>query len=50
MAAARQTDGDIPVISAYSQRAEIEIKKSWQPGLTEFKAKRKKYLLYTDFE
>ncbi|MBN8698043.1 MAG: DUF1343 domain-containing protein [Chitinophagales bacterium] len=29
---------------------EEEIRKSWQPGLTEFKAKRKKYLLYEDFE
>ena len=31
-------------------KSEIEIKKGWQPGLAEFKAKRKKYLLYTDFE
>jgi uncharacterized protein YbbC (DUF1343 family) len=31
-------------------KTEIEIKNSWQPGLAEFKAKRKKYLLYTDFE
>jgi len=30
--------------------SEEEIRKSWQPGLTEFKAKRKKYLLYEDFE
>jgi uncharacterized protein YbbC (DUF1343 family) len=27
-----------------------EIRASWQPGLTAFKAKRKKYLLYKDFE
>jgi len=30
--------------------SEEDIRKSWQPGLTEFKAKRKKYLLYRDFE
>lgn len=29
--------------------AEDEIRKSWQPGLTAFKATRKKYLLYDDF-
>ncbi|MBC7535868.1 MAG: DUF1343 domain-containing protein [Ferruginibacter sp.] len=28
---------------------ENEIRKSWQPGLTAFKAVRKKYLLYDDF-
>ncbi|MBS1512480.1 MAG: DUF1343 domain-containing protein [Bacteroidetes bacterium] len=27
-----------------------QIRESWQPGLTAFKAIRKKYLLYTDFE
>lgn len=31
-------------------KTEAEIKKSWQPALTAFKAIRKKYLLYTDFE
>ncbi|MEO6584401.1 MAG: DUF1343 domain-containing protein [Ferruginibacter sp.] len=30
--------------------SEKEIKKSWQPKLTAFKAIRKKYLLYKDFE
>ncbi|HMU72730.1 MAG TPA: DUF1343 domain-containing protein [Ferruginibacter sp.] len=30
--------------------SEEDIRKSWQPGLNEFKAKRKKYLLYRDFE
>ncbi len=30
--------------------SEDEIRKSWQPGLTTFKEKRKKYLLYEDFE
>lgn len=29
---------------------EAEIKATWQKGLLEFKAKRKKYLLYQDFE
>lgn len=29
--------------------SEEEIRKSWEPGLTAFKAVRKKYLLYTDF-
>ena len=29
--------------------SEADIRKSWQAGLTEFKAKRKKYLLYKDF-
>ncbi|MBS1761181.1 MAG: DUF1343 domain-containing protein [Bacteroidetes bacterium] len=27
-----------------------EIRKSWEPALSEYKAKRKKYLLYEDFE
>ncbi len=30
--------------------SEAEIRKSWEPGLAKFKAIRKKYLLYTDFE
>lgn len=30
--------------------SEAEIRKSWQAGLIEFKAKRKKYLLYKDYE
>lgn len=32
------------------RKTEKEIKQSWQPGLIKFKAIRKKYLLYTDFE
>ncbi len=28
---------------------EQEIRQSWQPGLQEFASKRKKYLLYPDF-
>lgn len=31
-------------------KTEAEIKASWAPGLTTFKAIRKKYLLYADFE
>lgn len=31
-------------------KTEKEIRDSWQPGLTAFKAIRKKYLLYPDFE
>jgi uncharacterized protein YbbC (DUF1343 family) len=30
--------------------SEEEIKKTWQPALREYKAIRKKYLLYEDFE
>jgi uncharacterized protein YbbC (DUF1343 family) len=31
-------------------KSEAEIRQSWEPGLTAFKAIRKKYLLYKDFE
>lgn len=31
-------------------KTEDEIRKSWEPGLSEFKKIRKKYLLYDDFE
>ena len=31
-------------------KTESEIRKSWEPALTAFKATRKKYLLYKDFE
>lgn len=31
-------------------KSEEEIRKSWEPALSEFKAIRKKYLLYEDFE
>jgi uncharacterized protein YbbC (DUF1343 family) len=41
---------DILMQQVKEGKSEIEIKKSWQPGLADFKAKRKKYLLYTDFE
>ncbi|MGZ8549693.1 MAG: exo-beta-N-acetylmuramidase NamZ family protein [Chitinophagaceae bacterium] len=33
-----------------ANKSETEIRKSWQPGLDKFKATRKKYLLYEDFE
>lgn len=33
-----------------AQRSEADIRKSWEPALTEFKKIRKKYLLYEDFE
>lgn len=31
-------------------KSEVEIRESWKDGLAEFKEKRKKYLLYIDFE
>jgi uncharacterized protein YbbC (DUF1343 family) len=31
-------------------KSEEEIRKSWEPKLSEFKTVRKKYLLYEDFE
>ena len=31
-------------------KSEEEIRKSWEPALSEFKKIRKKYLLYEDFE
>ncbi|HEY4875136.1 MAG TPA: DUF1343 domain-containing protein, partial [Puia sp.] len=31
-------------------KSEIEIRKSWQPALADFKKIRKKYLMYDDFE
>jgi len=31
-------------------KSETEIRKSWEPALSEFKKIRKKYLLYKDFE
>jgi len=32
------------------EKSEEEIRKSWEPKLSEFKTIRKKYLLYEDFE
>ena len=31
-------------------KTEAEIRKSWEPALSNFKTIRKKYLLYTDFK
>jgi hypothetical protein len=31
-------------------KSEEEIRKSWEPALSKFKAIRKNYLLYKDFE
>ena len=47
-----QSKQSLQLINARTEKIldNIEIKKSWQPGLIDFKAKRKKYLLYTDFE
>jgi uncharacterized protein YbbC (DUF1343 family) len=41
---------DILMQQIKAGKTEAEIRASWQPGLTAFKAKRKKYLLYADFE
>jgi uncharacterized protein YbbC (DUF1343 family) len=41
---------DILVQQVKNGNSEEEIRKSWEPGLFAFKAIRKKYLLYTDFE
>ncbi len=38
------------VLQVKQKKSEAEIKKSWQADLTKFKAIRKKYLLYKDFE
>ena len=41
---------DILVKQIKQGRSEAEIRKSWEPGLAEFKKIRKKYLLYNDYE
>ncbi|MFZ1451324.1 MAG: DUF1343 domain-containing protein [Ferruginibacter sp.] len=41
---------DILMPQVKEGKSEAEIRASWQPGLIAFKAIRKKYLLYTDFE
>ena len=41
---------DILMQQVKDGKTEIEIKKTWEPALTDFKARRKKYLQYTDFE
>jgi len=41
---------DILIEQIKAGKTEAEIRKSWQPELNEYKVKRKKYLLYPDFE
>jgi uncharacterized protein YbbC (DUF1343 family) len=41
---------DILMKQVKNRLSEKEIRKSWKPGLASFKAIRKKYLLYKDFE
>ncbi|MBK7883331.1 MAG: DUF1343 domain-containing protein [Chitinophagaceae bacterium] len=41
---------DIFVRQIKQGKSEAEIRKSWEPALSDFKKIRKKYLLYTDFE
>lgn len=41
---------DLLMQQVIAGKTEKEIRDSWQPGLTAFKAIRKKYLLYPDFE
>ncbi|MBS1611175.1 MAG: DUF1343 domain-containing protein [Bacteroidetes bacterium] len=43
------TGNDIFKQQVIDGKSEEEIKKSWEPALTQFKAIRKKYLLYDDF-
>lgn len=46
----RLAGNDILMKQLKDGRTEEEIRKSWEPGLSNFKAIRKKYLLYKDFE
>jgi uncharacterized protein YbbC (DUF1343 family) len=41
---------DVLMKQVQQGKSEKEIRKSWEPALTKFKAIRKKYLLYKDFE
>jgi uncharacterized protein YbbC (DUF1343 family) len=41
---------DILMQQIKTKKTEAAIRKSWQPALNKFKAKRKKYLLYADFK
>ncbi len=41
---------DVLMKQIKNSTSETDIKKSWEPALNNFKAIRKKYLLYTDFE
>ena len=46
----RLSGTDILMQQIKDGKSEDEIRKSWEPGLNKFKAVRKKYLLYEDFE
>ena len=46
----RLSGTDILMQQIKDGKSEEEIRKSWEPGLSKFKAVRKKYLLYEDFE
>jgi len=46
----RLAGNDILIQQVKDGKSEEEIRKSWEPGLTQFKTIRKKYLLYPDFE
>jgi len=46
----RLAGNDILMQQVKDGKSEDEIRKSWEPGLIQFKAIRKKYLLYPDFE
>jgi uncharacterized protein YbbC (DUF1343 family) len=46
----RLAGNDILMQQIRDGKSEEEIRKSWEPKLSEFKAIRKKYLLYEDFE
>jgi uncharacterized protein YbbC (DUF1343 family) len=46
----RLAGNDILMQQVKDGKSEEEIRKSWEPGLTQFKTIRKKYLLYPDFE
>ena len=46
----RLAGNDVLMQQIKDGRSEEQIKKSWEPALTEFKKIRKKYLMYPDFE
>jgi uncharacterized protein YbbC (DUF1343 family) len=46
----RLSGTDVLMQQIKDSKSEEEIRKSWEPKLSEFKAIRKKYLLYEDFE
>ncbi len=46
----RLAGNDVLMQQIKNGKSEVEIRKSWEPALSEFKKIRKKYLLYPDFE